>query len=234
VSVHLDSTSSTQDEARSRLEDVPVLVTASRQTRGRGRSGNPWWGAPRPLFASLAVRPGWPAETRSRLSLVAGMAMREQLPYTVRLKWPNDLVDGATWTKVGGILAEAAGDDVVFGVGLNLWWPDPPDGAGGIYPTDPGADQAAVLAGAWAHALLRRIAAGPGDWGRDEYTAACATVGADITWEPDGRGTAVGVAGDGSLVVKTATGVQHLSSSHVRQVRPGYAVPPSTDPEATE
>ena len=234
MSVHLDSTSSTQDEARVRLRGSPVLVTTDRQTGGRGRGGNPWWAAPRPLFASLAVRTDWPAHTRARLSLVAGMAMREQLPDTVRLKWPNDLVAGATWAKVGGLLTEAAGDDIVFGVGLNLWWPGAPQGVAGVYDADPGPDRAQLLASRWTEAMLRRMAAGPERWGRDEYARACVTVGADITWDPDGRGTAVGIGADGALVVKTGGGVEHLASSHVRQVRPGYAVSPSSDPEATQ
>ena len=234
VSVHLDSASSPQDEARGRLRDSPVLVTTDRQTRGRGRGGNPWWAAPRPLFASLAVRPGWPPEAKSRLSLVAGLAMRRELPGSTRLKWPNDLVDGRTWDKVGGILAEASGDDVVFGIGVNLWWPDPPDGVGAVYDTDPGPDAARLLAARWAEALLRRMEDGPAAWGRAEYTQHCVTIGADITWEPAGRGRAVGIAADGSLVVQTVDGEEHLASSHVRQVRPGYAVPPSSEPEAAQ
>ncbi len=234
MSVHLDSVASTQDEARARLGDVPVLVTAVRQTRGRGRTGNPWWSAPRALYASLGVRPDWPREAFSRLSLVAGLAMSELLPASVGLKWPNDLVDTATWDKVGGILAEAGGGDVVFGVGLNMWWPDPPAGVGSIHGSDPGAGHAAGIAARWAEALLRRIEAGPTNWGRDEYSRSCVTIGADITWEPHGRGTAVAVATDGALVVETATGAQRLTSSHVHHVRPSYADRPSPERPSPE
>jgi BirA family biotin operon repressor/biotin-[acetyl-CoA-carboxylase] ligase len=43
----------------------------------------------------------------------------------VELKWPNDLVIGRPWRKLGGLLCEAIGagpplDAVVVGVGLNL------------------------------------------------------------------------------------------------------------------
>ena len=73
------------------------------------------------------------------------------------------------------------------------------------------------MAHTWAARLLERIEAGPDDWGRDEYVACCATLGDEITWEPDGRGTATGVGPDGALVIDD--GRLELRSGEVHSVR---------------
>jgi len=218
VAVHLGSAGSTQDEARGRFAGDPVLVTTDRQTTGRGRSGNRWEQAPRAVAASLAFASDWPAAALPRLTLVAGLAAVDAVGSPVRLTWPNDLVIGEE--KVGGLLAEAAGAVVVIGLGLNLWWPEPMDGAIALCAADPGPAAVGVVATAWAEALLARSGAGPDAWGRTEYVAACATLGREITWEPDGAGRAVGVAGDGGLEVETGDGKVVLRAGMVRRVRP--------------
>ena len=58
------------------------------------------------------------------------------------------------------------------------------------------------------------------DWPRDEYVAACETIGQEIVWEPAGAGRAVGLAADGALVVETADGTTvELRSGEIRHVR---------------
>jgi biotin-(acetyl-CoA carboxylase) ligase len=59
----------------------------------------------------------------------------------------------------------------------------------------------------------------PEDWGRREYEARSATVGAAVTWEPGGSGRAVAIAANGGLVVETADGTVVLDSGAVRSVR---------------
>ncbi|MGD2050859.1 MAG: biotin--[acetyl-CoA-carboxylase] ligase [Acidimicrobiia bacterium] len=215
---------STQDLARDAFADGagPVLVVAARQTAGRGRSGNPWWEAPRAMYASLAVEfaPDGPPPT---LPVMMGLAVRDALRaewgVEVALAWPNDLVTGEG--KVGGILVEAHGDLAVCGCGVNLWWPEPPAGAAAVLATDPGSAAAGTLAAAWASRLLDRVAAArDGAWGWAEYRAACVTLGQEITWKPAGEGRAVDVASDGGLVVETASGTVTLRSGAVRMVRP--------------
>ncbi len=129
-----DSLGSTNDEAR-RLaaEGAPhgTVVTARRQTAGRGRLGRSWSSPPGNLYASFLLRPGVPAARASELGFVAAVAVAEScdalLPprQRVSLKWPNDvLLDGA---KLAGILAEMTDDGVVVvGIGLNVEWA--PDG----------------------------------------------------------------------------------------------------------
>lgn len=218
VSIVLEDIPSTQDEAAARADDAPVLVVAARQSAGRGRSGSRWETAPRALAASLAVQPEtWKRVDFPRLSLVAGLAARAVLGANLACKWPNDLLLGDT--KVAGLLAEAVGDLVVIGLGVNLWWPDPPTGFGSLFDDDPGPDIGVDLAERWCDELLGRIGAGPDGWGHEEYRTACRTIGRSIRWTPDGAGVATDVDADGCLVVATSSGRVRLSSGEVSEVR---------------
>ena len=218
VEIALGVVRSTQEEAAQRFAGIPVLVTATRQTAGRGRSGARWEHADRSVATSLAFRTSWPPPQRARLTLVAGLAAADVLGPAVRLKWPNDLViDGL---KVGGLLTEADGDLIVAGLGVNLFWPAPIEGAGALADADPGPEAAARIARLWAKRLLRRSGGDPESWGREEYTARCATVGSAVEWSGGGCGRAVGVAADGGLEVETPDGPLILRAGEVREVRP--------------
>ena len=215
ATAHLASTSSTQDEARSRYATTPLLVTTDEQRAGRGRHGRSWLAAPRAVAASLAVAPSWPESTWPRLTLVAGLAARDAVAGAVALDWPNDLV--VADDKVGRLLADAADGVVVFGLGVNLWWPDPPQGMAAIWRDDPGPKAAQDIAAAFAEGLLARLESDPDDWGRTEYVALCATIGAPVEWE-GGSGTAVDVATDGALAVDTGGSIVLLHSSEVERI----------------
>ena len=110
-------------EARAGAAEGLVLV-AETQTAGRGRLGRSWSSPPRAALAfSVLLRPVAVAPAaRAWLPLLTGIAvaaaLRAEAGVTATLKWPNDvLVDGR---KIAGILAEAHGDAVVAGVGLNV------------------------------------------------------------------------------------------------------------------
>jgi BirA family biotin operon repressor/biotin-[acetyl-CoA-carboxylase] ligase len=213
--VHLEETASTMDEARSRVREAPLLVTAARQTGGRGRTGRTWVHADRAVATSLAVRLPWPAESLPVVPLVAGLAAG--VTFEVRLKWPNDLVrDGL---KVGGLLVESDGDLVVIGMGVNLYWPSPMEGAAALLSEDPGDDASRSYAVRWALEMVARLDRGPDDWGREEYERSCTTLGTEISWEPNGSGRATGVDDRGGLVVETRSGTVVLDSGEVRHVR---------------
>jgi len=202
---------STQDLARSELGRLPVLVAAERQTAGRGRGGAAWLSAPRALAVSLAFRPS--EDDLRPFSLMAGVAAARVLK-DVGLKWPNDLMSDDA--KVGGILVERA-DEVVVGMGVNLWWPDAPERIGALHDDDPGAGLHARIAGLWAAELMRLVDAD--GWPLDEYRSLCSTLGKTISWEPEGRGNAVDVAGDGGLVVEVSGIRQTLTSGSIRHLR---------------
>lgn len=104
-----------------------TMVTADRQTAGKGRRGRVWEtpsGAG--LAMSLVLRPRVPLAALSQLTLLAGIAAArclERLGAAPRIKWPNDIrLNGR---KVCGILAEtklsgAAAHYCVLGIGINV------------------------------------------------------------------------------------------------------------------
>jgi len=167
------------------------------------------------MAASLAVAPGWDPANLPLIPLLAGIAASRVID--CGLKWPNDVFVGEA--KVGGILVEAGEGLVVVGFGLNLWWPDAPNGYGAVHSEDPGPDRALEVARDWADALVELVDAGPAVWPRDEYRQCSVTLGRDITWSPDGAGRAVDIAEDGALVVSTPGGVTTLHAGEVRHVR---------------
>ena len=107
-----------------------TAVLADRQTSGRGRRGREWFSpAGAGLYLSVVVRPPEASRALSFVTLGAGAAaaaaVREITGLPVELKWPNDLVIGRPWRKLGGLLSEAAStagrfDAIVLGIGINL------------------------------------------------------------------------------------------------------------------
>jgi BirA family biotin operon repressor/biotin-[acetyl-CoA-carboxylase] ligase len=125
-SFHFDELDSTQNEALRLLDSQvqpPFIVTASKQTAGRGRQSRTWHMEPgRSLAMSLVVRLS--VENLEGLSLVVGLGILEAIPtIPLQLKWPNDLM--LNNQKVGGVLVESRSQgstaDVVIGIGLNLF-----------------------------------------------------------------------------------------------------------------
>ncbi len=134
---HLAECGSTNTEALNHLRDGggPLLVSAGRQTAGRGRQGRPWQsdtgGEGSALTFSVAL-PLPAALDLSGLSLAIGCTVADVLEPSaerIQLKWPNDVyLDSA---KLCGILVETVPlpneqRGVVIGIGLNLR-PLPPD-----------------------------------------------------------------------------------------------------------
>jgi BirA family biotin operon repressor/biotin-[acetyl-CoA-carboxylase] ligase len=99
-----------------------AIAVADFQTGGRGRLGRAWEAPPRTsLLLSVLLRP--PADLPlPQLALVTGIAVADALEHltglAVQLKWPNDVM--LRRQKVAGVLAEARGEVVVVGIGVNL------------------------------------------------------------------------------------------------------------------
>ena len=215
-----------------------VLLAAEEQTAGRGRIGRTWTAPPyAALTFSLLLHPAVPPARRGWLPLLTGVAVAaavtEVTGVETRLKWPNDVLAGnvlasdvlAGEGKLAGILAEAAGDAVVVGIGLNVST-EPAELPG----PGPGALPATSLRAAGATALNReklllailarferwylawRQAGGDPDRSglRAEYTRMSATIGRPVRAElPGGQalsGLAVGVDSDGRLLVRVSPG----------------------------
>jgi BirA family biotin operon repressor/biotin-[acetyl-CoA-carboxylase] ligase len=211
--------------ARNR-QGVPegLVIAAEAQANGRGRLGRSWQSLPgSALTFSLLLRPG--LAERSGLGwvpLLAGVAVatavREATGLDARLKWPNDVLVGEG--KLAGILAEADGDAIVVGIGLNVGGGigDLPvatatslelHGAGETDRTDLLAailDQIEIRYRSW------RRAGDPDASGlRAAYLSMSATIGRLVRAElPGGRvieGTASGLDGAGRLLIWTSHGV---------------------------
>jgi BirA family biotin operon repressor/biotin-[acetyl-CoA-carboxylase] ligase len=105
----------------------PLLRAALRQTAGRGRHGRRWFArAGDALLFSLAVPMRSGSDRIAAATLACGVGVAEWLRAAgapVTLKWPNDLMfDGC---KLGGVLCELALDEqgrrtLVVGIGINL------------------------------------------------------------------------------------------------------------------
>jgi len=142
---HYEEIDSTQRVARELADGgAPhgTVVRAEAQTAGRGRRGRVWAAEPgRNLLLSIVLRPPVPLREAPLLTLGAAAGLAEV--FDVRVKWPNDLVDG-DGRKLGGLLGEleARGDRVdyvILGLGLNVNQVE--------FPDLPGATSLARLAG---------------------------------------------------------------------------------------
>ncbi len=125
--VRLDVVDSTNDEARRRAEaGAPhlTLVTARRQTAGRGRRGRAWVSDSGNLHCSAILRPDCPLDRAGQLGFAVSLAMAEAIGPEARCKWPNDLL--VNGRKVAGMLMESATprdgriDWLIAGIGVNL------------------------------------------------------------------------------------------------------------------
>jgi BirA family biotin operon repressor/biotin-[acetyl-CoA-carboxylase] ligase len=234
----VDSIDSTNAELMRRTRDgltQATLLVARQQTAGRGRLGRQWLSAAGgaaeadslTFSLSLPLAPhDW-----AGLSLAVGVSLAESLHPELRLKWPNDL-----WLdrrKLGGVLIETAGVDgrrqAVIGVGINLGWRD---GAGlarapaWLGELLPGIDAPGALLRV-AEPLLRAIADfealgfAPFRALFEQRDALCGTV---VTLSDGTVGEARGVNGSGALLVRTAQGLQEVSSAEISLRGPAGAM----------
>lgn len=115
---------STNDEAErlAFLYNKPLIVTACRQTSGRGRRGHQWCSLAGNLFVSFAF--DGQGLSAGQWSVLSGVAVMQTVCHfcpnaCVQIKWPNDVL--AENAKIAGILFERADNGFwVMGVGINV------------------------------------------------------------------------------------------------------------------
>lgn len=197
-------------------------VLSDLQRRGRGRRGHDWFSpAEAGLYLSTVVRPAATDGLLPMLTIGAGVAMAEAVKTVtglpIELKWPNDLVIGRPWRKMGGVLAEAvtAGtriDAVVVGMGINLRraaYPAELAGRVTSIETEAGraVDRAALAAELLAQmrAVMALIHAGHRSRIAEQWrTFARVGLGAPVRWHPiegERRGMAKDIDEEGALIV---------------------------------
>ncbi|GAB3296671.1 biotin--[acetyl-CoA-carboxylase] ligase [Epidermidibacterium keratini] len=235
----VDQTGSTNDdllaEARAGAESGLVRV-AELQTAGRGRLDRTWEApAGTALTFSMLLRPPVPTATWGWLPLLVGLGVHDALVaggVDAVLKWPNDVQIGPDRRKAAGILAQAAGDAVVVGVGLNVVPHDGLPETGAAIGEQWAASREDVLIG-----VLNAIAQRYTDWldqygdadrsgALAAYRLACVTAGQQVRVTLPGESDALlGVALDlddqGRLVVRRDDGEQVIvGAGDVVHVRP--------------
>ena len=123
--IHYTEVTSTNDLCREeqKKSSVITVVTADKQTQGRGRN-NKVWESPHGNvsfsfgFTSSKLIHGLSVKT----GLTAAKTISKTLDKPVQLKWPNDLIFQSK--KIGGILVEAENVGkkfiIVIGIGINF------------------------------------------------------------------------------------------------------------------
>jgi BirA family biotin operon repressor/biotin-[acetyl-CoA-carboxylase] ligase len=230
--VRLDTVDSTQRHAAALAAAGAAdgtVVVAETQTAGRGRRGRVWKDAPgASLLMSIVLRTTLPPRRHPTVSIAAGVAVAEALravaTLDARLKWPNDVLVGGR--KIAGVLLERHGDALVLGIGVNVT-PDaiPAELAGqatsitgeGMTPDREALRGAVMDAVAGWKTRLEREGFEPL---RARWTALAAMLGRRVTVD-ELTGTAVGLDGDGALLIQTDHGVTRVVAGDVMEAPQG-------------
>lgn len=124
---YLESIDSTQSYLKAKIKTneiiAPYAVVANIQTSGVGSRDNKWEGFEGNLFLSFAVKlESLPKDLKLEsasiyFSYILKMTLFE-LDSKVVIKWPNDFY--IEDKKIGGMITNIVGDNLICGVGLNL------------------------------------------------------------------------------------------------------------------
>lgn len=202
--VHLAEIGSTNAHARELARAGAAhgtVVSADRQTAGRGRQGRTWASPAGAVAVSMIARA---PRTPALLPLAAAVATAGVCGPEALIKWPNDI-----WLspgrKVAGILVEAQPPDdwYVIGIGINAAVPD--------HELDDGWATLALPASALP-AFRERLIAALDDAlsaGDEQILAAWRTRdglnGTPVAWN-GGEGVAAGIDDQGRLLVARGDG----------------------------
>lgn len=125
----LDSTNDTSWELLQAGYTPPFVVTADRQTAGKGQWGRHWASGEGGLYLSLGLAPAMTVEQPSHLTIATVFGVTELLScyhIPVQIKWINDIFLQSK--KLAGVLTETRLQNqqlkaVVIGIGIN--WDNP-------------------------------------------------------------------------------------------------------------
>lgn len=229
---------STQITLKERLDANPSLanlyyVLADTQSSGRGRSDRQWVSLAGNLHASILIRhvplpiptwvPLWVSICTHR-ALTRFGALTER----IQLKWPNDLWLDERF-KVGGVLCEKKGSEIIAGIGLNLRAAPIEDSA--VVPFA----SLAASPGQILEALIEELASLTKLEQVQSYYRKHALFqsGQTIAWinqDQKQEGVVVGLGEYGELLVNTRNGQIPLYSEDVRSVSPPKEKDRSTSP----
>ncbi len=126
--VKFENVKSTNDEALKLIKkDItkPTLISADKQTRGRGTMGKKWLSIKGNLFISIFFEINQKKTNFKQLAVLNAYLMRKILKKyilkSIKIKWPNDLLIESK--KVCGILQEVIEHKdrqfLIVGIGIN-------------------------------------------------------------------------------------------------------------------
>jgi BirA family biotin operon repressor/biotin-[acetyl-CoA-carboxylase] ligase len=224
-----EQTTSTNDVAEKLARDgvkEGAVVFAESQTRGRGRLGRAWLSpAHKGLWFSVLLRPHLHPQETTQLTVISATALRRAIKtvagLSAEIKWPNDLLLGGK--KVAGILTEMSAEmdrvrHVILGIGVDVnqgaeeFPPELRKTATSLKMESGREISRAELAVEILRELdfdYARIGAGKFSEVADEWEAACATIGRDVTVHVGDRrfrGHAESLDDDGALLIRTEHG----------------------------
>jgi BirA family biotin operon repressor/biotin-[acetyl-CoA-carboxylase] ligase len=125
----VNSTGSTMDKAREFAAQGlnAGIITAERQSAGRGRNGSAWASRQGGLYCTILDRPGMALADYSLPALIYQIAIARVLSSLcgkpARLRWPNDVYIDRR--KIAGLMTELEGEgDIInwlaIGIGVNV------------------------------------------------------------------------------------------------------------------
>jgi BirA family biotin operon repressor/biotin-[acetyl-CoA-carboxylase] ligase len=121
---HFENLPSTQIHALSLIkkgEKKDFIVSCEKQTDGIGRRENKWEDIGTSLALSFTAQLNEiPTLTALEVALLISDFIKYEFERTIRLKWPNDLLN-LNREKVGGVIINTTQDISIIGVGLNLF-----------------------------------------------------------------------------------------------------------------
>ena len=221
----VDSTNSYAKELIKKGEILEgTLITARRQTFGRGRLSRTWHSKEgESLTMSVVLEtPPIPAVT-----LLCGIAVNRALSHFTEsncfsLKWPNDVLSENK--KVAGILVERYLDFTIIGIGVNVNNRDFPEEIENkatslrlIFGKDFDTRQLSVLIGKSLEQVFTEYNYSFCEKAKTDYTALCINPGKEVRFGEDFEkaGIVTGISEDGSLIVRSEKGEHLISTGEV-------------------
>ncbi len=222
---------STQDEARRLFPCTPsgLVIWADRQKAGRGRLSRKWFSPQGSgLYFSLILKePLFRPLPLYGLITAIGVAeaLEKEVGVSFQLKWPNDvLLNGR---KIGGILLEAQKGGIIVGVGINVGLqrkempPEIKEKASSIFQETGLAISRAILLRTIlnhleeAYELLLEMGfeSFRPRWQKRDVAFLARVIlrrGDEVV-----KGLALGPASDGTLLLKTDSGLVHVHSGEI-------------------
>ena len=214
----IDSTSTLARQLINDGEKSQIVITADRQTGGRGRNGKSFYSLnDGSVYMSVVLHPNLGFSGAVGITTAAAVAVSRAIERvtgkSTHIKWVNDLYYEGK--KVCGILCEAVASkgivsSVIVGVGINLGkcsFPDElKDIAGSL-----GCDSAlrTQLVAAVADELFDVVFGEIGEDILDEYRSKSMVIGKKIDYYINGKkntATAVGIDAQGGLIIEKNDG----------------------------